>query len=68
MITTLTQVKYCDLETTASLLMQAPPPDDVTTYKQRYFVCDKFWHKESLLGSKKGPIFFYLGNEADVTL
>jgi lysosomal Pro-X carboxypeptidase len=33
------------------------------TYKQRYFVCDKHYNP-----SKEGVIFFYLGNEADVTL
>ena len=30
--------------------------------RQRYFVCDKRNWK------KNGPIFFYVGNEADVTL
>jgi lysosomal Pro-X carboxypeptidase len=30
-------------------------------YNQRYFVCSEYWD-----GS--GPIFFYVGNEADVTL
>ncbi|ETV97797.1 hypothetical protein H310_09148 [Aphanomyces invadans] len=33
------------------------------TYRQRYFVCDEFWHQNS-----SGPIFFYAGNEADVEL
>ncbi|OQS04364.1 lysosomal Pro-X carboxypeptidase [Thraustotheca clavata] len=32
------------------------------TYDQRYFVCSEFWTKPS------GPIFFYVGNEADVEL
>ncbi|CAK4657631.1 unnamed protein product [Aphanomyces euteiches] len=32
------------------------------TYKQRYFICDEFWTKPG------GPIFFYVGNEADVEL
>ncbi len=30
-------------------------------YMQRYFVCDEYWMPD-------GPIFFYLGNEADVLL
>ncbi|KAF0769049.1 hypothetical protein AaE_002727, partial [Aphanomyces astaci] len=33
------------------------------TYSQRYFVCDEFWQQSSA-----GPIFFYVGNEADVEL
>ncbi|KAG7667890.1 hypothetical protein Ndes2526B_g01702 [Nannochloris sp. 'desiccata'] len=33
------------------------------TYQQRYFICDKHYNQ-----SKPGVIFFYLGNEADVTL
>ena len=31
------------------------------TYGQRYFMCDEYW-------KPGGPIFFYLGNEADVLL
>lgn len=48
--------------------MQVPPPDGKTTYKQRYYICDKYWHKKAISGLAKGPIFFYVGNEADVTL
>lgn len=36
--------------------------DEATRCRQRYFVCDKRNWKEN------GPIFFYVGNEADVTL
>ena len=32
------------------------------TFKQRYFVCDDQW------AGPGSPIFFYFGNEADVTL
>ncbi|KDD72516.1 hypothetical protein H632_c3243p0, partial [Helicosporidium sp. ATCC 50920] len=32
-----------------------------TKFKQRYFVCNEHY-------KPGGPIFFYLGNEADVTL
>ncbi|CAD7698965.1 unnamed protein product [Ostreobium quekettii] len=42
------------------------PPDGSATYSQRYFLCPSFW-KASHDG-EKGPIFVYLGNEADVTL
>lgn len=41
-------------------------PDQQTTpypgrFAQRYFICDQFW-------SGTGPIFIYLGSQADVTL
>ncbi|KAF0708871.1 hypothetical protein As57867_006166, partial [Aphanomyces stellatus] len=39
-----------------------------TTYKQRYFVYDKFWARQANGHKKDGPIFFYCGNEGDVTL
>ncbi|KAL3139915.1 hypothetical protein ABBQ38_004205 [Trebouxia sp. C0009 RCD-2024] len=58
----------CWRDTTLDHFSWAPPPEGRTTYKQRYFVCDKFWHKGGSSGGNKGPIFFYLGNEADVTL
>ncbi|KAK9801908.1 hypothetical protein WJX73_002094 [Symbiochloris irregularis] len=38
-----------------------PTANGETHFRQRYFVCDKHWRH-------RGPIFFYLGNEADVTL
>ncbi|RHZ38954.1 hypothetical protein DYB26_007527 [Aphanomyces astaci] len=38
------------------------------TYKQRYFVYDKFWKRQVDGHKEDGPIFFYCGNEADVTL
>jgi len=34
---------------------------DKTTFQQRYFINDEYFLKD-------GPMFFYLGNEADVTL
>lgn len=41
---------------------------NVTTFQQRYFFCDKHWRRGPTANSVKGPIFFYVGNEADVTL
>ena len=56
------------LQAAISMGLQVPPPDGKTTYKQRYYVCDKHWRKQATSGTDKGPIFFYVGNEADVTL
>lgn len=37
------------------------------TYQQRYFVCKRNWRRPTAKQSP-GPIFFYVGNEADVEL
>lgn len=55
-------------ETTLDHFSWVPPPDGKLTYKQRFYVCDKYWHKSAASVTEKGPIFFYVGNEADVTL
>jgi lysosomal Pro-X carboxypeptidase len=39
------------------------PPTGAFTYQQRYFVNDAYWRNGTA-----GAIFFYAGNEADVTL
>ncbi|KAK9809908.1 hypothetical protein WJX72_001411 [[Myrmecia] bisecta] len=62
-------ISQCDLkyhETTLDHFSWATPPRNRQTFQQRYFVCDQHW-KQNDDGSK-GPIFFYVGNEADVTL
>lgn len=38
------------------------------TYKQRVFICDKYWGNGRDSMGKSKPVFFYTGNEADVTL
>lgn len=38
----------------------------MTTFRQRYYVCGREWAPDNR--GRPGPIFFYLGNEADVTL
>ena len=38
------------------------------TFEQRVFVCDKYWRQDNGVDGTRGPIFFYTGNEADVTL
>lgn len=57
--------------------MNTRPPTHTTTqarpeghssgyFLQRVFVCDQHWRPAP--NGALGPIFFYLGNEADVTL
>jgi lysosomal Pro-X carboxypeptidase len=41
----------------------AATPTGAFTYQQRYFVNDQYWRNGTA-----GSIFFYAGNEADVTL
>ncbi len=45
---------------------QATPYDNISTFPLRYFLCKQHWRRNS--NGQPGPIFFYLGNEADVTL
>lgn len=61
MIVRKSYLKYINL-----IALQVKPQGNVETFKQRYFVCSTFWHKQN--DGAPGPIFFYLGNEADVTL
>ncbi|WIA14666.1 hypothetical protein OEZ85_003168 [Tetradesmus obliquus] len=42
------------------------PENGTSTFQQRVFICDEFWQPAP--NRALGPIFFYLGNEADVTL
>eukprot|EP00192_Tetraselmis_astigmatica_P002928 CAMPEP_0117662848 /NCGR_PEP_ID=MMETSP0804-20121206/8269_1 /TAXON_ID=1074897 /ORGANISM="Tetraselmis astigmatica, Strain CCMP880" /LENGTH=600 /DNA_ID=CAMNT_0005469769 /DNA_START=243 /DNA_END=2046 /DNA_ORIENTATION=- len=49
--------------TTLNHFSWATPPGNVTTYSQRYFLCFDNWS-----AARGWPIFFYAGNEADVTL
>ena len=49
------------------------PPRGYMTFQQRYLVYSAYWSKEEVVHNgetvtKRGPIFFYTGNEADVTL
>jgi lysosomal Pro-X carboxypeptidase len=47
-------------------LPQATPEKGDGWFLQRYFFCDEHWARED--DGSRGPIFFYVGNEADVTL
>ncbi|BDA40679.1 Lysosomal Pro-X carboxypeptidase [Coccomyxa sp. Obi] len=60
------QCKVYSRSATLDHFSWAIPPENRTTFKQRYFLCDEHWksHKDG----SRGPIFFYVGNEADVTL
>uniref|UniRef100_M4BAY0 Lysosomal Pro-X carboxypeptidase n=1 Tax=Hyaloperonospora arabidopsidis (strain Emoy2) TaxID=559515 RepID=M4BAY0_HYAAE len=44
--------------------INAPPSGLAATYKQRYLLNTQFWDPED----EKAPVFFYTGNEGDVTL
>lgn len=49
-----------------STTQQATPDGGVDTFPLRYFLCKQHWRQDA--NGHAGPIFFYLGNEADVTL
>lgn len=42
--------------------------DGGDTFRQRYFICREYWNKYAKTSNHPRPIFFYVGNEADVTL
>eukprot|EP00878_Enallax_costatus_P010690 GHUV01011166.1.p1 GENE.GHUV01011166.1~~GHUV01011166.1.p1 ORF type:complete len:391 (+),score=98.94 GHUV01011166.1:394-1566(+) len=44
----------------------AQPSDGPSWFMQRIFICDEYWRPAP--NGARGPIFLYLGNEADVTL
>ena len=45
--------------------MQSTGPEGQETFELRYYVCDEA-HRAATEDSPPGPIFFYLGNEANV--
>lgn len=45
--------------------VQSKGPDGQETFKLRYYVCAED-HRAASENSPPGPIFFYLGNEANV--
>ncbi|CAH0489467.1 unnamed protein product [Peronospora farinosa] len=51
-------------ETVASIDTNTSPSDLPATYKQRYLLNTQFWDPKDV----KAPVFFYTGNEGDVTL
>lgn len=51
------------IEQTIDHFSWAATPTGATTYSQRYFTYDAFWDRAG-----NGSIWFYAGNEADVTL
>eukprot|EP00193_Tetraselmis_chui_P014009 CAMPEP_0177778850 /NCGR_PEP_ID=MMETSP0491_2-20121128/16202_1 /TAXON_ID=63592 /ORGANISM="Tetraselmis chuii, Strain PLY429" /LENGTH=478 /DNA_ID=CAMNT_0019298207 /DNA_START=295 /DNA_END=1728 /DNA_ORIENTATION=+ len=62
-------MKRCDLHwrhATVDHFSWAMPPRNMTTFTQRFFVCNEHWTTYG--NGERGPIFFYAGNEADVTL
>ena len=57
------------------MALQAKPEAGPGWFLQRYYVCDEHWSRPDPASSgaapgasEPGPIFFYVGNEADVTL
>ena len=58
-------ILHGQLKLTAIIGMQEHTPKR-RTYPQRYFVCGEHWTRSE--DGTPGPIFLYLGNEADVTL
>ena len=56
-------IDQCSEHYHASVVDHFTYSDEPVTYMQRYFLCAPFWDRK-----KDGPIFFYSGNEADVTL
>eukprot|EP00798_Chlamydomonas_sp_ICE-L_P010049 gene10049-7941_t len=53
-------------DATTDHFVWSKPDKDLETFRQRYFLCDMYWKPTD--DGKPGPIFFYLGNEADVGL
>lgn len=56
----------CMHETIPDFMSQVKPDQGMEKFDQRYFLCSSHWKPDN--EGRPGPIFFYLGNEADVTL